>query len=438
MSILRSLNTGASGLRAHGQAMGATSDNIANVSTIGFKRSRAVFNDILGRAIDSAPQSMPMAGSGARVSHIQQMWAQGALLTTDAPTDLAVNGNGFFIVDGSNAGIEGQWFSRAGQFRVDDEGFLVNPDGLRLQGYTADATGNLGAALGDLEVMSGTVPANPTSEVELAVQLNSNLAEIAGGPAVNPDDAATFSGQPISTTVYDSLGNARELTVYFQRNATGYDFEVFANGSDLAGGTADTPTSLGRGALAFGADGALTGFTDPALSIDFTGGAAAAQAIALDFGEVAGTGAATGRENTTMFGFGEDGPNVTAITQDGFSAGTVSGFEVAADGTIAGVFSNGQRRPLGQVALADFTSVDGLERAGNNLFVATLDSGEPLVGAAGSGRRGSIVGGALEQSNVDLGQEFVDLIAYQRGFQASSRVITTADEMYTELVNLKR
>ncbi|MEO0325090.1 MAG: flagellar hook protein FlgE [Myxococcota bacterium] len=437
MSILRSLNTGASGIRAHGQAMGATSDNIANVSTIGFKRSRAVFNDILGRAIDSAPQSMPMAGAGARVSHIQQMWSQGALLTTEAPTDLAVNGNGFFVVQGSNAGIEGQWFSRAGQFRVDNEGFLVNPDGLRLQGYSADATGNLGAALGDLEVMGGTVPANATTEVELSVQLNSNLPALAA-PAVDPNDPATFSGQPVSTTVYDSLGNARELTVYFQRNATGYDFEVFANGSDLAGGTADTPTSLGRGDLTFDASGALTAFTDAGLSIDFTGGAATGQAIAMDFGTPVGTGAVTGRENSTMFGFGEDGPNVTAIAQDGFSAGTVSGFEVAADGTITGVFSNGQRRPLGQVALADFTSVDGLERAGNNLFVATLESGEPLVGGAGSGRRGSIVGGALEQSNVDLGQEFVDLIAYQRGFQANSRIITTADEMYTELINLKR
>ena len=435
MSILRSLNTGASGLRAHGQAMGATSDNIANVSTIGFKRSRAVFNDILGRAIDSAPQSMPMAGAGSRVSHIQQMWAQGALLTTDAPTDLAVNGNGFFIVQGQNAGLEGQWFSRAGQFRVDDEGFLVNPDGLRLQGYSADATGNLGAALGDLEVMSGTVPANATSEIELSLQLNSDSPDFGGAP-IDPNDSSTFNGPPITTTVYDSLGNAREISILLQRNATGYAFEVFADGSDLAGGTANTPTQLGTGTLVF-VDGALTAVTGTAFTADFNGGAAAGQAITLDFGTPLG-GTSTGLESTTMFGFGDAGPNLTAISGDGFSAGTVSGFEVAANGSITGVFSNGQRRTLGQVALADFTSVDGLERGGNNLFVATLESGEALIGAAGSGRRGSIVGGALEQSNVDLGQEFVDLIAYQRGFQANSRIITTADEMYTELVNLKR
>jgi flagellar hook protein FlgE len=206
------------------------------------------------------------------------------------------------------------------------------------------------------------------------------------------------------------------------------------DGGELAGGTAGVPTEGATGTVTFTTDGALDTETPGASSWDFIG-ATAAQAIAFDFGtSITGDGG-TGLDASTQFG----SPSTTnGLAQDGFEAGTVAGVGVESDGSVHGVFSNGQRRVLGQVAVADFASVDGLSRAGQGLWLATNESGEALVGTAESGGRGAVVAGALEQSNVDLGREFVNLISYQRGFQANSRVVTTANEVYGELVNLKR
>lgn len=431
MSILRSLNTGASGLRSHSSALGVTSDNIANSSTVGFKKSRAVFHDILGRSINTQVAA-PSSGAGSRVGHIQQMWSQGALLTTDAPTDLALSGDGFFVVSGNHGGMQGQYYTRAGQFRVDEDGFLSNPDGLRLQGYPADPSGTVGGQLGDLRVENGSVPATPTADVDIAAQFNSNDPVHAAFDLANPGSTSSHS-TPV--TVYDSLGNAREVNVYYRRTGPGaWAWHAVVDGGDLAGGTAGTPTEIATGTLTFNSDGALASETPGASSADFADGAAPGQAITFDFGESIADGG-TGLEGST--GFGSPSTN-NVIAQDGFAAGTVAGVDIAGDGTITGMFTNGQRRTLGRIAVADFASVDGLERGGHNLWVSTQSSGEPLVGQASTGGRGNVVSGALEQSNVDLGQEFVDLIGYQRGFQANSRIITTADEMYGELVNLKR
>lgn len=431
MSILRSLNTGASGIRAHGQALGVTSDNIANSSTIGFKKQRAVFQDVLGRSIGGGG-ALPQAGAGAKIGHIQQMWTQGALLTTDAPTDLALSGDGFFVVDGNAGGIEGRYFTRAGQFQIDNTGRLTSPDGLRLQGYTANPDGTMGGTLGDLQVAGQTLPANPTTAVDMAMQLDSEATAIAGGfDPLDPENTSNFSSQ---STVYDSLGNAHEVTMYYTNTGPGaWDWNALVDGEEVAGGVPGVPTVGASGSLTFDTTGALATETPGPSTWDFVG-ATAGQAIAFDFGESIADGG-TGLEGST----GYASPTTTnGLSQDGFAAGTVAGLSVSADGSVTGVFTNGQRRVLGQVAVADFTSVDGLDRGGNNLFVESPDSGEALIGAASTGGRGSVVSGALEQSNVDLGQEFVDLIGYQRGFQASSRVITTADEMYGELVNLKR
>jgi flagellar hook protein FlgE len=431
MSIMRSLNSAASGIRSHSKALEVVGDNIANVNTVGFKRSRANFQDMLGRSIAGA-SALPQAGAGSRIGHIQQMWAQGALMTTDSPTDLALNGSGFFVVEGSVGGVEGRYFTRAGQYQVDADGYLVNGDGLRLQGYPADDTGAIAGTLGDLQIEGGTLPASATTSIEMSANLDAD-AEVP--PPFDPNDPAGTSNFSSTVTAYDSLGNPHEVTVYFRKSGpNSWEWHAMADGAEITGGTPGTPTEGASGTLTFTSDGELDTETTTSSSWDFEG-ATPGQTIDFDFGDSITTDGGTGLAGTTQYA---SPSSVTALTQDGYGAGEVAGISIAQDGTITGVFTNGQRRVLGQVAVADFASVDGLERAGQGLWVETEDSGEALVGAAGSGGRGAVVAGALEGSNVDLAREFVDLIAYQRGFSANGRIVTTADEMYSELVNLKR
>lgn len=431
MSIMKALNTAASGIRSHGEALSIVGDNIANVNTVGFKRSRANFSDMLGRSI-AGGSAMPQPGAGSKVGSIQQMWEQGALLSTGAPTDLALNGGGFFMVNGNVAGVEGNHYTRAGQFFLDDEGYLTNPEGLRLQGYPADATGAVGGTVGDLSVEGDTLAANPTASIDVAANLDADAAVPAAWDPTDPSGTSNFS---TNVTVYDSLGASHELTVYYRKSgANTWEWHAMADGAEVTGGTPGTPFEGASGTLTFTTDGKLDTETTSASSWDFVD-ATAAQAITFDFGDSLTTDSGTGLGGSTQYAAPS---SVTGLSQDGYGAGEVAGVSIGQDGTIMGVFTNGQRRTLGQVAVADFASVDGLERSGQGLWTETQASGEALVGAAGTGGRGAVVAGALEGSNVDLAREFVDLIAYQRGFSANSRIVTTADEMYSELVNLKR
>lgn len=431
MSIMRSLNTAASGIRSHSEALQVTGDNIANVNTVGFKRQRANFSDVLGRSI-AGSTAMPKAGAGSRIGTIQQMWAQGALMTTDSPTDLALNGSGFFVVNGNVGGMEGQYYTRAGQFLIDQEGYMTSADGLRLMGYPADATGQLGGDLGELQVDAGTLPATATTQVDMASNLDSNATVPAAWDPADPANTSNFSN---TVTTYDSLGNAHEITVYYRNQGGGtWEWHAMVDGAEVTGGTPGTPFEGASGTLEFTTDGFLNTETPGASSWDFVG-ATAGQAITFDFGDAITTDGGTGRTGSTQYA---SDSSTTGISQDGFGAGEIAGLSIGQDGAITGVFTNGQRRVLGAVAVADFASVDGLDRAGQGLWIDTDESGEALIGQAGAGGRGSVVAGALEGSNVDLAREFVDLIAYQRGFSANSRMVTTADDMYTELVNLKR
>ena len=441
MSILRSLNTGAAGLRAHADAIDVVGDNIANVNTVGFKRSRAIFQDMLGRSIAGA-SAVPSAGGGSRVSKVQQMWSQGALMTTDSPTDLALSGDGFFIMKGTSNGAKGNFYSRAGQFTLNSDGFLTNPSGLVLQGYGVDSAGVVQTTLGDLLINPGTVAATPTTTVDLAANLDAapGSTPLTWDPT-NPGGTSNFSTQ---VTVYDSLGAAHGTTVYFVKGPAAvlpapqiWDWHAMVDGAELVGGTAGLPTEIVGGRLEFDANGALDTEAGPLVPVaahTFTA-ATGPIAITFNFGTSITTDGGTGLDGTTQFAAPS---TTTGLSQDGFAAGSVAAISVAADGVVKGVFTNGQRRSLGQVAVADFGSVDGLARAGDGLWAETRESSQPLIGPPETGGRAAIVSGALEQSNVDLGQEFVSLIAFQRGFQANSKIITTADEMYQELVNLKR
>jgi flagellar hook protein FlgE len=376
--------------------------------------------------------ALPTAGAGSRLAHIEQMWTQGALLTTESPTDLALSGGGTFVVEGNVGGVNGRFFTRAGQFHIDANGLLVDAAGMRVQGYGVDANGQINATVGDVLVGGASLPASPTTEADLAVNLDANATV---PPAWDPLDPAGTSNFSTSVTTYDSLGNAHDTTVYFRKTgANSWEWHAMVDGGELNGGTAGVPTEGANGTLTFTTTGALDTETTAASSWTFIG-ATAAQNIAFDFGTSITTDGGTGLDATTQFA----SPSATTgISQNGYGAGSVAGVSIGSDGTVMGVFSNGQRRALGQVVVADFASMDGLARAGQGLWSETKASGEALIGAAETGRRGSIVAGALEQSNVDLSREFVDLIAYQRGFQASSRIIQTADDLYGELVNLKR
>ncbi len=429
MSILRTLNTGATGLTANGEALGVVSDNIANTNTIGFKRSRADFQDMVASA---GKNELTQTGAGSRVGKVETMWKQGALLSTDSSTDLALSGEGFFVVHGTANGVDGNFYSRAGQFHLDKDGYVTNVENLKLQGYQADARGNILGTLGDLRVGPTALPATKTSEVHMGVNLDVRASVPANAWDVNiPATSTNFSS---SLTAYDSLGNGHQITTYFTKTGTNtWDWHAVADGAEIEGGTKGVPFEGASGSLTFNTDGALQTETTNASTWNFAG-ATAGQEIKFDFGTSLDDGG-TGLDGTTNFA---NSFTTNASTQDGYAAGSVTGINVSATGSITGVFTNGQRRTLGQIAVANFKSVDGLTRTGNGLYVQTEDSGEALLGAASTGGRGAIVSGSLEQSNVDIGQEFVDLISFQRGFQANSKIIQTADEMYGELVNMKR
>lgn len=432
MSILRSLQIGVSGLRSHSEALGVAGDNIANVNTVGFKQSRAQFEDMIGRSVSrhSPPQ---VTGGGVRIGDIQQMFSQGALLNTDAPTDLAISGEGFFVVSGTLQGTQGRYYTRAGQFHIDEDGKLVTSDGMNVQGYNAMPNGALESSATDLVVSANTVPASATTQISMALNLDSGAAIPPAWDGTDPQGQSNFAS---NITVYDSLGDAHELSVYFRKVSSGnWEWHAMVDDGELTGGTPGTPTEQANGTLSFTTEGALDTEVTNASNWNFLN-ATQNQAIAFDFGTSLTTdGGLTGLDGTTQFA---SPSTATGLSQDGYAAGTVAGLSISNDGMINGIFSNGQQRALGRVALANFKNVNGLERVGQGFWAATDEAGDVMIGDPDTGGRGSVISGALEQSNVDLGNEFVNLISYQRGFSANSRVITTADEMYSELVNIKR
>jgi flagellar hook protein FlgE len=427
MSIFTSLWTGASGLEAHGEAISVVGDNIANVSTTGFRGSRATFEDVLG---GTAPNGQRF-GAGVRTGGVETLFGQGSIQSTGVDLDLAIRGDGFFVVRGNHDGVEGSYYTRDGRMHLDNQGFVSNPEGMRLQGYTIDAAGQMAAAPGDLQ-LSGTSPPVATANVTMAANLDANAPVPPPWDPADPSGTSSFSS---TVTVYDSVGNPHRADVYFRNNGGGaWEWHAMVDGGELTGGTPGTPTEIADGNLTFTTDGALDTETVNASSASFVG-ATPNQAIAFDFGDAITTDGGTGMAGSTQFA---GASNVTAQSQDGFGSGSLVDISIADDGTITGLFSNGQSRPMARVALASFQAETGLRRAGSQLFVETGESGEALVAAAATGGRGAVSGGALEASNVDIGNELVTLIAYQRAFSANAKTVTTADEMLAEVTNLKR
>jgi flagellar hook protein FlgE len=422
--MLRSMFSGVSGLRSHQTMMDVIGNNIANVNTVGYKSASVVFQDLLSQAIRGAGvpdqtangaggTNPAQVGLGVTITGIANNFTQGASQLTGRATDLSIQGDGFFVVRDNGQQI----YTRAGSLNFDALGRLTTADGSILQGWTADASGaiNANAAVGDLSMPLGQSTA-PT--VTGNIRLGGNL----------PADAAVGAAIVTSLTVYDVQGSSIDATFTFTKTAADA-WTVTATMPDQA---TQAPVTVGTANLVWDSTATPPAF-NPAPSLTLTPtaatGAWSGGTIAIAFG-------ATGDATALRQFAGQS--SVAAVSQDGSALGTLQSFSIGQDGIVTGVFSNGRTRPIGQIALAGFSNASGLEKTGNSLYRASVNSGLPQVGRAGSGGRGTLSGSTLEMSNVDLAQEFTNLIIAQRGFQANSRVITTSDQMLQDLVDIKR
>jgi flagellar hook protein FlgE len=426
--MLTSLYTAITGMNANGTWLSVIGDNIANMNTTGFKASRVAFGDVLAGVVGSL-----QVGRGVLISDISPLFTQGSFETTSNGLDLSIDGDSFFMV--SDAGA--RYYTRAGQFSIDKDGYIVNPEGLILQGYLADTSGNITGTLGDLQiaVRQSLAQATTTASIALNLDATSDIQTSAftlDGNGDGTDDDPLNYNFSNTITVYDSQGGDHQVTLYFAKTADN-TWDVHYVNPDPA-----TPSVLvddGTQALTFDTNGALVNDNSgTAISLDFGGSVTTPQDISFDYG----TGTAEsgdGLDGTTQFAsnFG-----VMHLSQDGYPAGSLDNMTISENGIITGIFTNGQTRAIGQIALAKFIAPDRLAKLGRNLYSESFDSGQPIVGMADTSGLGRVLSNSLELSNVDLADEFVKMISAQRGFQANSRIITTTDELLQELVNLKR
>ncbi|MCB1947546.1 flagellar hook protein FlgE [Nitrosomonas sp.] len=415
---------GLSGLSVASQNLDVIGNNIANANTVGFKQSHAQFSDLYANSLTGA--SGDNTGIGAKVASVAQQFSQGTITATSNPLDIAINGNGFFRMS-DNGAIS---YSRNGQFHVDANGFVVNNNNLNLTGYTTDANGNILAAdPTNLRISTAALSPNPTLNFSTGLNLDSRVAVPAPLPAFNATDPSTYTGTT-SGTIFDSLGNAHIFSIYFQKNAANtWDMYATVDGATTPAGV-PVGVTLGGGpsqAVTFDSNGNLTAPAAPiTVSVDLatinpTLGATSPLDFSLDL---------TG---TTQFGTDF---SVNTLNQDGYSSGTLAGFSIDGEGFLSGNYTNGESRTLGQVVLANFSNPHGLTPIGNNQWVESKASGQPLVGAPGSGTMGILQSSAVEDSNVDLTTELVHMITTQRTYQANAKTIETQDAILQTLVNL--
>lgn len=432
MSLLTALNTGVSGLRSFGDSLQVISDNIANVNTVAFKASRAEFADMISQTINGSAGNSQL-GRGVELSQISTSFEQGSLSSTDRLTDLAINGNGYFMVqkDGIN------YFTRNGQFSINSNGELINPQGMNVQGYQYDSTGKSLGTIGSLRFSNSTVSPKKTGDGTdgTGVTIHANLDSSSEIKTFNVADASATSNFSTSINVYDSLGSSHTVHVYFNKTAANtWAWHGVIDGGEV-GGTAGTPVERVGGTLVFTSSGALSDVTTNAPpapnGFNFTG---TEQVIGFNFGDPT-TDGGTGLDGTTQF---STTSSISAQSQDGLPAGTLSSVQIGSDGTLSGVYSNGSTVAIGKIALANFTNLNGLFKSGSGLYQETLASGVAVVGTADTGGLGTISSYSLELSNVDLAKEFVDMISTQRAYQANSRTITVGDQMLSDLINVIR
>lgn len=413
MSLGSAMFTGVSGILTMGNAMNVIGDNIANVNTVGFKGNRSIFADILSSSVANG-STILQTGRGTFTQGISPSWEQGSFETTGNATDMGIQGAGFFVV--SRPSDNTTFYTRAGQFILNDSGLLVNPQGNVVQGYKVLSTvaGVVTTAGAATDISIDGVTAQPSATTAFRIGLNLNAAASSG---------ATFA---TSFDVYNAIGERVTLTYTFTKAvaAQTWTYAVTSSTGTVTTGASGTVTFNSTGALTVpAADTTLTiiGFASGSSNLTTTWDIL--DAIGNPYNEITGYAA----PSTTV-----------SVIQDGYSTGTLRGLAVNTYGVISGLFSNGQTQNLYQLAIADFASPWGLSREGSTMYSETMQSGQPLLGKAGGGGLGTILGSALELSNVDLAGQFVKMIQNQRGYQANARVITTVDDMMAEAVNLKR
>ena len=414
MSLYGAMLTGVSALDANSRALNVTSSNIANVNTVGYKTSVGAFSTFLASANNVGNQAFQ---AGVRVHTIQNVGEQGQLTSTGSATDIAISGNGFFVVSPDATGAQ-QYYTRAGSFAPDANGVLRNAAGYYLQGWQLDANGNMPAnrsALTTVDLGSLAGTATPTS----AMNLKANL------------DASAAVGDTFSQTVniYDSQGGARPMQLTFTKTAANtwsYAVSYQGPGGDLSGPITET----GTGTLTFNADGTLasppsTTFTVP---WDATATGLASQDFTINFGT---TGKADG---LSQF---DAASGMTTAGVNGAPSGALAGVSIDEDGYVTALFDNGLRQKVYKLPVATFANPDGLNALPGNAYALSDESGTPAVVEAKTGGAGAIASSALEASTVDLAKEFTDLITTQRAYSAATRIITTADDMMQELLQIK-
>jgi len=423
MAILTSLFAGVSGLNAFGTGLSVISNNIANLNTTGFKDGQVSFADLVSSGVSRA-----QVGRGVLVNDIRTNFDQGSFEPTGSELDLAVEGEGFFVLRNA-AGAE--FYTRNGAFNVSKDGLVENAEGLLLQGRQATITGNLsGQPTGNIDLSTTNSTPAPTANITIDANLDSRATTPGAFVLATPSTTSNFS---TSITINDTLGNGNLINVYFTKSSTTnqWDYNAVVSAADSSTGSAVVAAT---GTLVFGTNGTLSSVSSTSGIFNFSGGATANQAVIFDFGSPTGLGG-TGLDGLTQFG---SASAVLTQTQDGFSAGSLSSVSIDKDGIVTGLFTNGQSRALAQVRLARFNNDQGLSKVGDNAYVLSNESGQAILGDPNSGGMGRVLSNSLELSNVDLAQQFIKMIEYQRGFQANSRVITTTDDLLQELVNLKR
>ena len=426
MGILRSLQIGISGMNASGNALGVSGDNIANAGTNGFKASRAEFQDVLSttlKGIDGGDQF----GSGTRLAHIRPMFTQGSVSRTDNITDLAINGNGFFIIDAPF----GRGYTRDGAFGFDKEGQMINGDGYLVLGFAADDKGHIINKLAPIKLGNTTIPAKATDKVNVMMNLDSR-EEVKQFNIDKAEDTANFSS---GITIYDNVGTARLVTIYYNKVADNqWEYHAVVDGKDAANGKDKSLVEMANGKLIFNDKGVLQEEVPGNNAFNFNKGAAPGQKINFDFGKSIKEGG-DGLTGSTQYG---SSSNVARHTQDGYSAATLTSMSFNDDGVLMAVYNNGISRNIAQIAIGKFENNEALMKVGKNLYKESRASGEAAIGKPGESGRGEVFSKSLELSNVDLAEEFVGLMNMQRNFQANVKTLTTADQMLQEIINLRR
>ncbi len=426
MGILSSMYTGVTGMTGQGEALSIYGDNIANANTTGFKVSRPEFSDVVAKSLKGVLGGNQI-GRGTKLSAVNPVFSQGSLVQTESATDLAISGDGFFVVEGQ----DGRSFTRAGAFHFDKDGKLINADNYKVQGFLADSEGKITSKMGAISVDRTVVDAKPSKQVELFMNLDLRADKVLKFDPTKPEKTAHFA---TGATVYDTAGTPRVVTLYFNKLDDGkWEWRAMAKGEEIKNGKPGEMVEQAKGSLTFDADGRLMEQKMDKSAFNFVGSTKADQKIEFNFGKSKKEGG--DGLSVTQYGTSSE---AYKTTQDGYTAGTLAGLSFNDDGVLAAIYTNGQNINIAQVAIGKFENSEGLFKMGKNLFRESRNSGQATIGAPQSGGRGSVLAKSLESSTTDIANEFINLMTAQRNFQANSKVISVADDMMQDVLNLKR